>query len=178
MLDLRSPLIWGAPLAGLIAGAAVWLVSGGPTGVTKPLAALTEQANTLAPPAPANRTPGATSLAALTARPLFLEGAAIARPTVNLIGVVRRPGRTAALMSFGGAEPRWVNEGETVGGLTLVQVRSSGVQLDSLSGPLVVGLGETADGATSPEPDQSPDSSAPPAGVRLPPEPANAPRTP
>lgn len=170
---IRSPLIWGAPLAGLVVGAALWLVVGGPGGPARALEDLSGRGGPAGRGAPAA---GAASgaLTVLGGRPVFAETAATI-PRIGVIGISRSPGRQAALVALGGAEPAWIQLGETSEGLTLVSVQSDGATFDGANGPIMVPLGETIDGAATAPGAPAPEGGPPP-GVRLPPEPAAAPR--
>jgi hypothetical protein len=173
LLDFRSPLIWGSPLAGLVAGAALWLLVGGPGGPDRALDQLSQSGGATARGAAVRDASGA-AMSVLASRPIFAD-AATGTPKITLVGVSRTPGRTAALLAIAGGEPRWVTVGETVDGLTLVSVRGAGAVLDSLNGPVTVPLGETLDPA-SPAAPAAAQEGGPPPGSRLPPEPASAPR--
>ena len=170
----RSPLICGAPIAGLLAGAAVWLLAGGPQAPGRALDVLGRPS--AAPTGPAAAGDTVAAVAALANRPLFAAGPA-RLPRITLIGVSRIPGRSAALVALGDSEPAWISVGQTIEGLTLVSARADQVRFDSVDGPITVPLGETIDPGTADAPPTgtSPDS-VPPSGVKLPPEPASAPR--
>lgn len=181
MHDSRSPvtpralLVCGAPVAGLLAGAALWLIVGGPGAPGRELDALAKRNAPVALPA-AGGEPTDAALSTLAGRPLLTEGS-INLPRITLAGVSRLPGRAAALVALGGSEPGWIQVGETVEGLTLVSVHSDSVLFDSINGPITLLLGEMIDGATASAPPT--DGARPddlPAGVKLPPEPKGAPR--
>ena len=172
-LILRSPLILGAPIAGLIGGAAIWLLVGGANGPTKALEGLSGRGGPATRAALADDESSA-ALGVLVARPVFVETAA-APPRIRVVGVSRTPGRQAALVALGADEPAWMQAGETVQGLTLVSVNGDGAVFDSIGGPITAPLGETIEGASAAAGTQPADGGPPP-GARLPPEPAAAPR--
>lgn len=174
-LTLRSPLIWGAPIAGFVAGAALWLLVGGPSAPAKALDALARQGGPSTARA-AGEDAAAAAISVLASRPLFAEGN-VSLPRIAVIGVSRIPGRSAALVAMNGGEPAWVRVGETVEGLTLVATRTDEARFDSINGPVTVPLGETVDlGAAAAPPTGGAPDKPPPPGVKLPPEPASAPQ--
>lgn len=91
---------------------------------------------------------------------------------VRLEGVARSPGRIAALLAVGGGPAGWLRLGETRDGVTLTEVGSATVTVDTARGPKIVGLGS---GSASPANPLPVATDAPPPGLRSPPEPASAP---
>jgi hypothetical protein len=90
---------------------------------------------------------------------------------VSVEGVVRTPGRTAALLSIQGGPAQWFALGETRDGVTLEEVGAAGVTISTVRGARQLSLGSSA-------PPSSLAAIAPdvaPPGYRQPPEPASAP---
>lgn len=107
-------------------------------------------------------------------QPLFpiLSGAhAPPELAVTLQGIVRAPGRTAALLSISGGPALWLSLGEMRDGVTLEDVGATSVTIDTARGERQVALGPA-----DPPPQLAagaPDALPP--GFRQPPEPASAP---
>lgn len=143
MLDARRKSVVGAVLAGLGAGALAWLVLGS--------SAVESRIDTLeATVSTKNAVPridtAATSKALLSARasPLFQRPPSAAAPsTVRLEGVAIRPGANSALIAVGGGAAKWVNQGETSDGVSLMQVRSGAAVVETASGGTTLMLGQT-----------------------------------
>jgi hypothetical protein len=64
----------------------------------------------------------------------------IMTPSIRLIGISRSASRVAALVSIDGGAPEWLERGATKSGLTLLDVRSIRIVIDSLTGPREIGL--------------------------------------
>ncbi|MFZ4607638.1 MAG: hypothetical protein ACOYM5_15425 [Caulobacter sp.] len=175
MLELRSPVVLAAAPAGLALACAGWLVLGGAGRVTGPLDEMQAQLNA----APAGRALlGVSSGAAVSsalATPLFVSNAT--EIAVSLQGLARTPRRAAALLSINGGPAQWLSQGATRDGVTLVQVLSTRVVIDSRAGRSVVLLGETSGGAAGLNGGDA-GSDQPPPGTRMPPPPASAPGAP
>jgi hypothetical protein len=176
-LDVRSPLIWGAAPAGLVAGALAWLVFGGAFSVSPELTGYETRLNAL-DTHPARHIAGVSvSVADALAHPLFsVGGVALADVNIQLEGIALTPRRAAALLSINGQPAEWVERGVTKDGATLQQVLSTKVVIDTATGPHEVGLND------HPAPPTQASSavggaqqSAVPPGYRLPPPPASAP---
>jgi hypothetical protein len=174
-LEFRSPVVLGAAPAGLALACIGWLLLGGSARVIAPL----DQMQARLDAAPASRSlASASSGAAVSAAlstPLFAASAA--EPSVRLDGLSRTPRRGAALLSINGGPSQWLVQGGTRDGITLVQVLSTKVVIDSRSGRRAVALGETSGSATDlAGGDLAGDQ--PPPGTRMPPPPASAPGAP
>lgn len=175
MLELRAPLVVGAGPIGLALACAGWLVLGGAGRVTASLEEIQSQLNA----APAGRmsreTASASSLSAALGTPLFSTDAA--QIAVKVEGLARTARRSAALVSIDGGPSQWLTQGATRDGVTLVQVLSTRVVIDSRAGRTVVLLGETS-GSPAAELASGAASDQPPPGTRMPPPPASAPGAP
>lgn len=171
MLDFRSPLILAAAPAGVVLGVLAWLVLGGPGAPLRAVDAAGGPSARTRPAADAGVGPAA-SLAGLP--PLMGAQAAGPEVSVRLEGLVRRPGRVAALLAFNGGPPIWLAQGDTQSGMTLVDVGSASVILESVRGPVELKVGETSGSAPETPPSAGDE---PPAGARIPPEPNSAPPT-
>lgn len=171
MLDFRSPLIIAPAPAGVVLGVLIWLVLGGPGAPLRAIEAAAPPSSSRTRPAGEAGESAASSLAGLP--PMMGAQAAGPDVSVRLEGLVRRPGRIAALLAFNGGPPVWVTLGDTQSGMTLVDVSSASVILESVRGPVELKVGE-ATGATPATPPASGDD--PPAGARIPPEPNSAPQ--
>lgn len=174
-MDLRSPVILGAAPAGLALACVGWLMLGGSARVVAPLDQM--QARLDAVPAARSARGGSFGAAASAAlsTPLFATGAA--ELSVRLDGLSRTPRRAAALLSINGGPPQWLVQGGTREGVTLVQVLSTKVVIDSRSGRRAVALGE-ASGSASDLAGGDLAGDQPPPGTRMPPPPASAPGAP
>lgn len=181
MLDRRASLIFAAAApVGLVLAAAAWTLAGGAgfaqTSIAEAVAAF---------PAAGARAPRVATTAsgvgvAINA-PLFTilggKGAA-GDPAIRLEGVVRAPGRIAALLAIDAKPSTWLSLGETRDGVTLVEVLGSKVTVDTAIGMKEIRLGEGAAPSTgaggSPAAALAQDAGPPP-GYRMPPPPASAP---
>lgn len=173
MLDFRSPLIWSSALAGVVLACLGWLFLGGAERATAPLTNIQARLDA----APASRrsvaaSPGSLA-AALSPALLVASGGDI---PVRLDGLSKSPHRMAALVSINNGPPQWLAQGATREGVTLVQVLSTKVLVDSRAGRRTIALGETS--GVSPDLSGADASDQPPPGVRLPPPPASAPGAP
>lgn len=183
MLDLRSPLILGAAPAGVVLGAAAWFVAGGGSSSADEVAALDARLVALQTRPAVLAKASFDPAAQLAHSPLFAlasPGAAPQDIALRLDGLVRSSRRIAALISIGGKPADWLALGETRDEVTLTDVQSSKVVVDTPNGardvPLGVGPGAGPAGpaqAGLAPPLSAP--SAPPPGFRLPPAPASAP---
>jgi hypothetical protein len=124
--------------------------------------------------APTGASSGGAASAALSV-PLF--AASTAEIPVRLNGLSRTPRRAAALVSIDGGPSQWLSQGATRDGITLVQVLSTRIVIDSRSGRRMVALGETSGSAADLAGADS-GSDQPPPGTRMPPPPASAPGAP
>lgn len=160
-----------AGLAGLVAGGALWALSGGQAqgealeAVDTRLAAISTRARGR-PDRPSD------ALAQSLATPLFTAPDPSAQNQADLVvqvyGLARSPVRTAALLSVGGAAAEWFAVGETRDGVTLRAVSGSGASIATASGERELLLGAPA--ASGPV-----TSDAVPPGLKSPPPPASAP---
>ncbi len=175
-----------API-GLATGILAWFAAGGASANTERLAPLEQQiAGVKLAQRPASQD-GYVSIADLAAAPIFamtVGPGAVVDPLIRLDGVALTHQRVAALISIDGAPSEWVKAGETRGGVTLQQVRSTKIVVDTPLGTKEVALGErsgtssAASGATSPAQAPVTSSDQTPPGFRSPPPPASAPRAP
>jgi hypothetical protein len=112
-------------------------------------------------------------LAAFT-NPLFQQ---LPDPVVRISGVSRSPRGASALTSVNNAEPVWLTRGQSVEGVTLVDVGASQVVIETSNGRRIVELGQTSDpnaeAAAVQQMDLQPDEAPP--GYRQPMPPADAP---
>jgi hypothetical protein len=166
---------------GLAVGATAWLVAARPPGAVT-LASLSERAAAVEARRDAPRlirpdgivaTALATPLFALTTGP-----GAVAEGAIRLEGLVRLPGRVAALLAIGSAPSSWLELGQTRDGVTLQEVSPSKVVVDTAVGLKEIGLGVVsapADPATPPPPDTA---ARAPSGFKMPIPPASAPGQP
>lgn len=172
-MELRSPVILGAGPAGLALACLIWLLFGGAARIIAPID--TAQARLDAAPAGRTSTASSPEIAVASALSVPLFGNASPEAPVRLDGLSKTPRRAAALVSINGGPSQWMTQGATRDGVTLVQVLSTKVVIDSRAGRSVISLGETSAGSASlagSEGDQ------PPPGTRMPPPPASAPGAP
>jgi hypothetical protein len=166
---------------GLAVGSTAWLLAARPPGAAT-LASLTERAAAVEArrDTPPLRRPEGIVAAAL-ATPLFALTSgpgAVADVAVRLEGLVRLPGRVAALLSIGSAPSSWLELGQTRDGVTLQDVSSSKVVVDTAVGLKEIGLGDVStpsDLGAQPPPDAAAHA---PGGFKMPIPPASAPRRP
>ncbi|ATQ43426.1 hypothetical protein [Caulobacter mirabilis] len=169
MLDLRSPVIFLAPLAGLLLACLGWLVLGGEGRVAAPL----DEAEARLAALPVERPlPQAAVYSGSGGKPLFV----VATPaSLRLEGVSRTPRRTAALISINGEPAQWIPVGTTLGGFTLSGVSATGVIVENLLGRQTIALGESLGGTSAAGSGGTPPQGAPPPGLQRGLEPASAP---
>ncbi len=169
----------GAAGAGLILGAVAWVLFGGGSRAEEQLEG--QQIRLQAAPLTAPRTSQAPQLIALaTDHPLFAlttGPGAVAEVLVRLDGVARSSQRQAALIALNGGEAQWLERGASRGGVTLEEVQSSRVVVETALGRREIALGEQPPAPQGPSV-QMLTGPAIPAGVRLPPPPASAPARP
>lgn len=147
MLDVKSPLILGAPPAGLALACAVWLLFAAAGPAAKPL----EEAEARLEQLPVSRRPAAnppTTAGRIAGADLF--GAMAPPPPVRLDGISKTRRRAAALLAFGEGPAQWVRLGSTIDGVTLVEVSDAEVWLETVSGRQALGLGDSTAAAASP----------------------------
>jgi hypothetical protein len=174
-LDRRLIVFGAAALLGLGAGGLIWGVAGD-GGRAREIAALEDRLSSL--PTRSRQGPDRPSeaLARVLAAPLLGvtdKAAAVAEVPVQLIGLVRRPGRSAALMAIAGAPPQWLALGEAFQGVSLDEISDAGVVLTTPAGKREISL---AASSGAPPVGGGPDGA--PAGYRSPPPPASAPSVP
>lgn len=140
-MELRSPLVFGAPPLAAGLACALWLALG----------ALVIDDSTAALGARLDLLPGKLAAATEAARsnlrldqPLLhiVQAGGATALAVRLEGIVRTPSRTAALLSFNGAPAAWMTLGETRQGATLVEVDGTAVLLDTPAGYQEAALGD------------------------------------
>lgn len=159
-----------AVIVGFSVGAVSWSVAGGKATRTS-IAAVDERLSAVQTRIRPGLAGSSDSLGQILARPLFampagqVEFKAIA---IRLLGLVRTPYRTAALLSFDGGAPEWWTPGQERGGVALERVTASTASVSTPLGPVEVGLGSSSASGASPK-------DAAPAGLRGPPPPASAP---
>lgn len=175
MLELRSPLVLVAAPVGLALACAGWLVLGGAGRVTAPVDEMQTQLNAMPAGRPLAGPTAASAVSAALAAPLYSTSGA--QVVVRLEGLARTPRRAAALVSINGGPALWLSQGATRDGVTLVQVLSTRVVIDSRAGRAAVSLGETS-GSSAAQPVVDGGSDQPPPGTRMPPPPASAPGAP
>lgn len=159
-----------AGLAGLVAGGSLWALSGGQA-QGEALDALDTRLAAISTRSRTHLDRPSDALAQSLAVPLFTSTAPMAESqtdvSVQIFGLARSPGRTAALLGIGGAPAEWLALGETHGGITLRAVSSSGATIATLFGEREVTLGMPPPAALA--------ANGPPAGFKSPPPPASAP---
>lgn len=190
MLASRALVLIGAAPVGLAIGSAVWLFAARPPGADV-LPVLAQRVAAIAPHRNLPRGGAESLIAQAIAAPLFAMTTgpgAVADVVLRLEGLVRSPGRVAALISIGGAPSDWLEVGQTRDGVTLQEVMSSNVVVDTATGLKDVPLGGGGGPATAaapaspavPPPMAAPTPPAPHMRglFRSPPEPASAPGMP
>jgi hypothetical protein len=168
--------------AGLAIASAAWLLAP-PQASSAQVARIDTDLARIATPRRPGR-PAATDAAARAiATPLFgltTGPGAVVEVPLKLEGLVRAPGRVAALLSINGAPSDWLALGETRDGVTLQDVGPGKVVVDTAAGLRELLVGQTL--VPPPPAANSPAlalQTAPrqslPRGMRLPPPPADAP---
>jgi len=151
VLDLRSPLILGAPAAALALGVLAWAVLGGGAPASARMGEFDQRLGELQPRGPRAATVSGAAAADALAHPIFAVGTApLADATLRLDGVALTPRRQAALLSINGKPPEWLERGDTREGVTVQAISASKVVIDTATGPRDVLLGDkgTADSKT------------------------------
>jgi hypothetical protein len=163
-------LLTAAP-AGWAIGSVIWLLYAHPAGATQaPLLSARLSGVNVREAARFDR-PDAVLAQAITT-PLFALTSgpgAVAEVALRLDGLVHSPARVAALLSINGAPSDWLDLGASRDGVTLEDVTSNKVVVDTATGLREIILGQTP--ATA-------DGAAAPSGLRSPPPPASAPGMP
>jgi hypothetical protein len=178
---LRSPLILGAPAAGLLVGALFWLLFAHGAAASARIADMAARAEALNAPDAASSSANAGSLAASS--PIFAlttGPGAVHDIEVLLTGIARTPTHNAALVSINGKAAEWIDQGQTKDDVTLNEVDVDKIIVDTPTGAKDVLLGQkpaTSQGVppASGGPVGPPADHGPPAGFHLPPPPASAP---
>jgi hypothetical protein len=171
-LDARLISIGAASLAGLVAGGALWALSGG-NAQSEAIDALDARLGQISTGSRGRPERPSDALAQSLALPLF--GAPTTPPggqsdvLVQVFGLVRTPARTGALLAIGAAPSEWFSLGEEKSGVTLKAVTNSSAVVATIFGEREIVLGA----GSSPTPEQAAGGSPP--GFRSPPPPASAP---
>jgi len=180
----RLALISGSVPAGLAAGLLAWLAAGGESGSAEALPPIAAQLGDLRVPAGSGQRPRSALIAELAERPLFAlttGPGAIREPVVRLVGVALTRERSVALLVIDGKPAQWMRLGETRDGVTVQDVQSARVVVETLVGSRDLALGEQSGEATA----STAAASAAveptvidkiPSGFRSPPPPADAPK--
>lgn len=173
-------ILIGGPI-GLVTGLMAWLATGGASAGIDRATPLATAVSALRAPPPRLASPREADVAALTATPIFaltVGPGAVKEPTVRLEGVSISRRRTAALVAIDGRPSEWLGIGDSRDGVTLEEVRSSRIVVDTIVGPKEIALGEQS----GPGPAEATLESSrggldqsPPA-FRAPPPPASAPK--
>jgi hypothetical protein len=169
-LDRRALVFTAGLPLGLAIGSAVWLLVVRSPGADT-FAVESARLAGIGPHRVVRSSPQDSSITQALAAPMFavMSGpGAIADIAVKLEGLVRTPGRVAALLSINGGASDWLELGQTREGVTLQEVSSSKVVVDTATGLKDVALGETPASA-------EPATGGLPPGFRSPPPPASAP---
>ncbi len=154
MLDLRSPLIWGAAPAGLVVGALAWVLFAGAGPVAAKASEFEARLGAVKGSAGTGRPAGPDFTGQATAHPVFaVGGAAASDAVVTVSGIALTPRRAAALVSINGKPAEWMERGATREGVTLQDVQPGKVVVDTAVGPKDVVLGAA--------PEEKPATSAP-----------------
>lgn len=160
---------------GLATGLAAWMLAGAGKSDLARIEPLQTEVAALRAPKTASAQAGPARAAELAATPIFVMTVgpgAVSEPLVRLDGVSVSKRRTAALLSFAGAAPEWLNLGETRNGVTLTAIIGSKAVLETILGARELALGEQTAGAAG---SGGQSAETPPAGYRSPPPPAGAP---
>ena len=171
LLNQPRAMLGAASGAGVLAGAVAWLLFGTGSAELRRLESDQTQLRSLhlsTRPAQAIDSLIATAIG----RPLFAlttGPGAQSEPTISITGVARTPFRRAALVSVNGGPPAWLAAGQSSGPVSVVDVQPPKVVVETPFGRKEVYLGEGA--AVAPP-------TTAPAGVRMPPAPADAPTPP
>lgn len=167
-------MMFAALGCGLLLGALTWM-SGATLKPTEALAPLEDRLRTLARLKPPAISQVGDAAFQTMATPLFATAQETpgAEIQVKLEGVVRAPGRVAALISADGAPAQWLEVGQRLGGVILQSVSADGAVIDTARGirELRLGDGSTPGDVKPVTPDRLP------GGFRMPTPPANAPGT-
>jgi len=119
---------------GAIMGAAGWFAFDGGRPMQARLQAETAQARSIGLQLRGELAPTASTAGVVAGAPLFALTSgpgAVTEPAVQLLGLSITPRRQAALVSINAKPAQWLNLGETLDGVTLVQVSSTRVLVDT-----------------------------------------------
>lgn len=125
-----------AAFIGVSLGVLAWTVT---TMAPDPLVGLEEQRASLRQGL--SKDPPAAAVA-VRPEPLFRHANSGLEVPIRLEGISNRAGRRAALLSIGGAPAKWLTVGMTEGRVTLTEVRSDRVVVESAEGPRTILLGD------------------------------------
>jgi hypothetical protein len=178
LFSRRAPLIGFGAAGGLVMGSLLWIALGSGAAAAARLDDLQARLDGLR--APSRSAWASVDPANLASSPLFAMTTgpgAVAEPSVALQGVARTPGGSSALISIDGKPADWLAEGATRDGVTVQEVRSSSVLVDTVTGLKEVALGQKIGPASPSTVGGAPTAAAgAPTGYRLPPPPASAPQ--
>lgn len=142
MLDARRQSFLVAGLAGLGAGSLGWLVLGS-AAVGNRIDALEAAFSTESAVPRIDQSVTNKALLSIRVSPLFHRPGTSTAPPVRLEGVALRPGANSALLAIGGSAAKWLMQGETSEGVTLMQVRSGAAAVETSDGVANLVLGQT-----------------------------------
>jgi hypothetical protein len=142
LFDRRSPLILGAGPLGLVIAVLIWLLFGAHASALARLDQLQLRLRS-APSTLIASSTSSTAQARAVATPLFGPTSGPGAPTeavVRLDGLAITPGRKAALISINGKPADWLSLGDSRDGVTLTQVTSTKITVDTSMGSKDVAL--------------------------------------
>ncbi|MDR3509246.1 MAG: hypothetical protein P4L64_15235 [Caulobacteraceae bacterium] len=181
-VTVSAPLAWAGP-AGLVAASLLWLVFGAHTHALGQLDQIDQRLAAIGPPQARASLGQDDAAARALATPLFAlttGPGAVSDVPIRLEGLAITPGRKAALVAINGKPAKWMAVGASEEGVTVMDVQSSKVTLDTATGFKEVGLWDKAagpDGAgPAPPPNAASTPTPSPQGFHLPPPIPSGPR--
>ena len=167
MRGLSPETVLSATGAGFALAGAIWL-GGGASWLKNPVDAVQVIAR-------ASQSSGSVGSTGALPGPFFAN---LADPPVKLAGIARSPARTAALLEIGNTPPQWMTRGKSARGVTLIDVGAGQAMVETAGGRRIISLGETSQpvSQSSPSTAGQAGSDQAPAGMHMPPPPADAPR--
>lgn len=178
MFSLRTPLIGAGSAGGLFLGAVAWLTLGRGGPAAERLEDLQNRLEAIKAPAVVAAAVDPSNLSSSPVFAMTTGPGAVTEPTLALQGLSKTPSHSAALIAIDGKPADWLAEGASRDGVTVLEVRTRSVMVDTVTGSKEISLGQKsgpANGSAATATSAAPQPAGPPVGYRMPPPPADAP---
>ncbi len=144
-MDARVGLVVASAPIGLLAGALIWLVFGGPGAEERRLEALATALGRGPAASHAQALSNGHLAAGLAGKSIFVvDAGASADMAIRLVGVSITPRGRSALIAFEGDAPQWLGVGDEHKGLILSRIGASEVDFDAPFGVRTVGMNDVS----------------------------------